>query len=145
MTITIATVSIIAIAGFVWFANRVLPFTVCPICAGVFLTWVWLVGAHIAGYQINLAVPALLMGGTVVGVAYQLEKRFRNISAGRLLLWKILFIPSGFIAAYGILEQAATMFLIAAAFLLLASLLLSDNANKRGEAAGLEKKMEDCC
>jgi len=146
MIIAITVASIVAIATLIWFANRILPFTVCPICAGVFLTWVWLIGAHIAGYQINLVVPALLMGGSVVGIAYQLEKKFKNLSVGRILLWKILFIPTGFVAAYGILEQLPAVFLIAAVFLLLVSLLLVGNANARNETAtGLEKKMEDCC
>ena len=146
MIITITAVSIIVIAGVVWLFNRVLPFTICPICAGVFLTWVWLIVAHIFGYQINLVVPSLLMGGSVVGIAYQLEKKFRNLSAGKILLWKMLFIPAGFAAAYGILEQLPAVFLIAAVFLLLVSLLLVGNANARNETAtGLEKKMEDCC
>jgi len=146
MIITITAVSIIVIAGVVWLINRVLPFTICPICAGVFLTWVWLIVAHIFGYQINLVVPSLLMGGSVVGIAYQLEKKFRNLSAGKILLWKMLFIPAGFVAAYGILEQLPAVFLIAAVFLLLVSLLLVGNANARNETAtGLEKKMEDCC
>src|SRR3989344_6235600 len=146
MIITITAVSIIVIAGVVWLINRVLPFTICPICAGVFLTWVWLIVAHIFGYQINLVVPSLLMGGSVVGIAYQLEKKFRNLSAGKILLWKMLFIPAGFVAAYGILEQLPAGFLIAAVFLLLVSLLFVGNANARNETAtGLEKKMEDCC
>ncbi len=146
MLITITVISILAIAGLVWFANRILPLTVCPICAGVFLTWVWLIGANLLGYQINLVIPALLMGGTVVGVAYQLEKKFKNLSAGRILLWKVLFIPAGFVVAYGILERLPAVFLLAVVFLPLVSLLLVGNANKRSEtAAGLEKKMEDCC
>ena len=150
MLITITVVSIIAIAGLVWFANKILPFTVCPICAGVFLTWVWLIGAYIWGYQINLSVPALLMGGSVVGIAYQLEKKFGNLSAGKILFWKMLFIPAGFIAAYGILERLPSVFLIAVVFLLLVSLALlsskSSTTGFRSETVGdVEKKMKDCC
>ena len=149
MLIAITVISILAISVAVWFANKVLPFTVCSICAGVFLTWVWLIGAHFAGYQINLVIPALLMGGSVVGIAYQLEKKFRDLPVGKILFWKILFIPTGFVVAYGILEQLPAVFLIAAVFLLVSLSLLSSKSSTTGfrsETVGdVEKKMEDCC
>ena len=149
MTIALTVASILGITALAHFAKRILPFKVCPICAGVFLTWVWLLGAHFLGYRIDLIVPALLMGGSVVGIAYSLEKRFLNISAERLLLWKVLFIPAGFVAAYSLLAQLWTALLFAAAFLFLVSFLFlfrSRKPDSREEAVGdIEKKMKDCC
>lgn len=143
MLITITAVSILAISALAWLASRVLPFTICPICAGVLLTWVGLIGARFLGYEVALAVPALLMGGTVVGVMYQLEKKFHDQSANALLFWKALFIPAGFIAAYGVLEQLWAAVLLALAFMFLISIAL---LSSRGESASvLEKKMKDCC
>lgn len=143
MLITITVISILVVTTLAWLANKVLPFQVCPVCAGTFLTWVWLVSAHFLGYEINLVIPALLMGGTVVGVMYKLEKKFSNLPAGRLLLWKVVFVPAGFVAAYGVLEQLWTAVLLVLAFVFLLSLAL---LSLRGESAsGLEKKMEDCC
>ena|SRR3989344_385223 len=148
MLITITAISILAVSGLVWLANRVLPFTVCPICAGVFLTWSWLLAAHFLGYQIDLTVPALLMGGSVVGIAYQLEKKFRG-SAGALLLWKILFIPAGFAAAYSILSEQWTALLLAITFLATISTWFLFSNNKPGShketIEEIEKKMKDCC
>src|SRR3989344_3947912 len=132
MLITITVISILTVSAVVWLVNKVLPFTVCPICAGVFLTWVGLIIAHTIGYQVDLVIPALLMGGSVVGVAYQLEKKFKDLPAGRILLWKVLFIPAGFVVAYGILEQLSVTFLLAVVFLLLVSLsLLSSKSSTR--------------
>jgi hypothetical protein len=146
MLITTTVISILAISTVVWFVNRFTPITVCPVCAGVFITWMWLVIAHTIGYQIDLVVPALLMGGSVVGIAYQTERKLKNLPAGRIIFWKILFIPSGFAAAYGILEQLSTVLVVAIIFLLMVSLLLVKKTNTRNESAsGLEKKMEDCC
>ena len=160
MLITITAISILAITALVWLANRSLPFRVCPICAGVFITWVWLLGAHFLGYRIDLIVPALLMGGSVVGIAYQLAplearpltglgKRSLNMSAERLLLWKVLFIPAGFVAAYSLLAQLWIALLFAVVFLFLVSFLFLSESGKtapRGESAGdIEKKMKDCC
>lgn len=141
MLIVITVISILTITTLVWLVNRILPFAVCPICAGVFFTWVGLVGAHFLGYRIDLIVPALLMGGSVVGIAYQLEKKLDKPS----LLGKALFISSGFVVAYSVLEQLWTVFFLAIGFLLLISITLL-SASPRGESTrGLEKKMEDCC
>jgi len=150
MLITISVLSILAISTVVWLANRVLPFVVCPIWAGVFLTWLGLLAAHfIMGYQIALIVPALLMGGSVVGIAYQLEKKLRGSSADMLLLWKVFFIPIGFAAAYAVLEQWWTTFLFAFAFLAALSMWFFSSHSMTGpheETIGdIEKKMEDCC
>ena len=149
MLITITVISILAVTALAYFAKRILPLKVCPICAGVFITWVWLLGAHFQGYPVDLVVPALLMGGSVVGIAYSLEKRFLNISAERLLLWKVLFIPAGFVTAYSLLAQLWTVLLFAIAFLFLVSFLLLSESGKtkpREETAGeIEKRMKDCC
>lgn len=149
MIITVTVISIVAISAVVWFANRILPITICPICAAVFLTWVGLVGANLAGYPVDLVVPALLMGGTVVGTAYQLEKKLGGEPSGVRMFWKVFFIPTGFIAAYAVLEQSWVVFLGAAIFLCLISLVLmfSSRAKNANLAAlsDIEKKMKDCC
>ncbi|MDO8514012.1 MAG: hypothetical protein Q7S50_00540 [bacterium] len=149
MLITITVVSILAVTVLVWLANRILPFKVCPVCAGVFLTWVWLLGAYFLGYQIALVVPALLMGGSVVGIVYQVEKKLRNVSAGAFLLWKAFFIPAGFVAAYAVLEQLWTGLFLAVAFLVaISAWFLSSNSrpdSRKETAEEIEKKMKDCC
>lgn len=143
MLIVITVISILAISALVWFANKVLPFTVCPICVGVFLTWVGLISAHFLGYKIALVIPALLMGGTVVGVMYKLEKKFSNLPIGKLFFWKVLFVPAGFVAAYGVLEQLWIVFFLAFVFLFLISLTLL--FSHRETASDVEKKMKECC
>lgn len=149
MLITLTVISILTITLVVWLPNRVLPFTICPICAGVFLTWVGLVSAHFLGYDIDLVIPALLMGGSVVGIAYQLEKKSHNLSADALLLWKVFFMPAGFVAAYGLLNQWWAVFGIAVVALVLASFLfLSAGRTARARAATtdeIEKRLKDCC
>lgn len=149
MLITLTIISILIITLVAWFANQVLPFVICPICAGVFLTWVGLVGAHFVGYGIDLVIPALLMGGSVVGIAYQLEKKSHNLSAGALLLWKVFFMPAGFVVAYGVLNQWWAVSGIAMTALVLVSFLfLSAGRTARMHQATtneVEKRLKDCC
>ena len=97
MLLIITLTSIITITLLAWIGNRTLPlpFSICPICAGVAGTWLWLMGAHFLDYQINLIIPAMLMGGTVVGVMSKLE---RFIEPKFVLVWKTIFVASGFLA-----------------------------------------------
>ncbi|MBI4217418.1 MAG: hypothetical protein HY603_01300 [Parcubacteria group bacterium] len=150
--IILTVISILAITCAVWMANKLLPFKVCPICAGVSGTWLWMLAASLLGYQIDFVIVAMLLGGSVVGIAYQLEKKLPAGSANwrTPLLWKTIFIPAGFVAAYGILTHQWIAFLAALAFLLLASFIFlfstGDKPGPRKETVKeLEKKMKDCC
>ncbi len=167
MLIAIVTISILAITGLTWLLNRILPFKICPICAGVSLTWLWMLAAKFLGYEIDLLILAMLMGGSVVGIAYQIEKKLlarRSLARpaepwrsggeggpdGRSpLLWKTLFIPVGFVAAYGILMQWWSVFLVSIIFLLqIAFIFLSPKKESRGrnqKVGELEEKMKNCC
>lgn len=147
MLIIIATISILGLTALIWFLNRISPIQICPICAGVSGTWLGLIALHLAGYQIDLVVPAILMGGSAVGIAYQLEKKLPAEKSA--LLWKTLFIPAGFIAAYSILMQWLSAFLVSLIFLLQISFIFlsprkkSDSHDQKVDE--LEKKMKNCC
>ncbi|MBI4085900.1 MAG: hypothetical protein HY433_01490 [Candidatus Liptonbacteria bacterium] len=168
MLIAIATTSILGITLLAHLANRILlprlrsgqAFRICPICAGVSGTWIGLVIARFLGYPIDVAIPSLLMGGSVVGIAYQLEKKLPVDRSS--LLWKTFFIPAGFIAAYAILMEWQGIFFAALIFLLLLSYLFlpprkQQESQKKAVAVPigseprpigreeLKKKMKDCC
>ncbi len=90
------------------------------------------------------------MGGSVVGVAYQLEKKLGDPSKGSTLLWKAAFIPTGFVAAYAVMEQEWLTVILAVALLVLFALITtysrSAAAGSRGAGSSeIEKKMEQCC
>lgn len=144
----IAAASILLITLAVWLANRILPFQVCPICAGVAGTWVWMLIANLLGFSIDLLIPAILMGGSVVGIAYQVEKLLAE--GGPQLLWKSLFIPAGFFAVWSLLSLwwlgfwgALALSLLIAALFLLPSKKLSFKENEKVKE--LKEKMKDCC
>ena len=147
MTIIIAVLSIVVLTGLVHLAQKAFPFKICPVCAGVALTWAGLLTAHFLGYGVSLIVPALLMGGTVIGIMSQVEKRSANMPEGTLRLWKALFAPAGFIAMYAILEEAWTALLVALVFIALISLaLLARGAPPSpGGASEVKKRLDDCC
>lgn len=145
MIITITIASILILTVLVRLANSILQSSVCPVCAGSLLTWVGLIGAHLAGYTVNLAIPAVLMGGSVVGIAYQLEKKFWR-PADAPLLFKTLFMPGGFLAAYAVLAEEWIGALVITAFLVIvAYAFIPKQSLPVGTTMNVKKKIEDCC
>ena len=147
MLITIATISILAITGLTWLSNRILSFKICPICAGVAGTWVGLLAAKFLGYEVDMIIPAMLMGGSIVGMAYQIEKRLPDNRSS--LLWKTLFIPVGFVAVYSIISSWWLAFIVATAILVIWVLWFSEKPHHMTQTskavAELKEKMKNCC
>ena len=141
------TVSIFAIAGLAWAAKKLLRVPVCPICLGVGGTWLWMVIARSLGYAVDATMLSILLGGSVAGIAYLVEKR---LPLGRSpMLWKTLFIPAGFVAAYGLAASQWILFAVmGVALVLLTAFFLVPPATS-GEPSetveALKKKMQQCC
>ncbi len=148
MNIVIATIaSILAIAGVARAASRLLRIQLCPICTGVAGTWLWMIVARHSGFAVDAVMLSTLLGGSVVGIAYLLE---RHLASGRSpLFWKTLFIPAGFAAAYGLAAAHWTLLgtALVVLFLLTAYFLLSRGTTKTSSSAvqKLESEMKNCC
>jgi len=147
MTIAVALVSIFALGGLAWLAGKALRASICPVCFGVAGTWLWMLGARYAGFPVDAAMLAVLLGASVVGIAGQLEG---GLPQGRsALLWKTLALPLGFVAAYGLVTErwivvaitGLALVLLAALFLLPRRLAATDEAAVKK----LEQQMKKCC
>lgn len=102
MAIILTIISILIITGIVYLVNKFLPFKICPICAAVSLTWL-LISLGISGGVLFsgewLLILGILMGGTVVGIAYQFEKKIAWLRE-RGVLSKLLIVSAGFLLVY---------------------------------------------
>jgi len=148
MNVILATTfSILAIAAAAWAAKKLLRIPVCPICFGVGGTWLWMLIGRSLGYAVDASMLSILLGASVAGIAYQVEKR---LPRGRSpLLWKTLFIPCGFVAAYALASPQWTLFAVtsAALGLLTAFFLVPPAAPEKASETveDLKKKMRTCC
>ncbi len=147
MIIFLAFASIAVLTAFAFAIRRLARVPLCPICAGVAGTWAWLLLASWYGVSMDPVLPALLMGGSVVGITYQLERRIRPGHSP--LLMKAVLVPLGFLAAYALLARlwplglAASVGIIAAsAFFLLPS---RGTPGGHGTRERLVKELEQCC
>lgn len=148
MPILIAVLSIFAIAGFVRFLGKISSLKICPVCAGVAGTWLWMLLGVLSGYLPTYLLPtAILMGGSVVGIAYQLEKILPQTRSP--ILWKLLFIPAGFAAAYYVIEQKQIAFLASLIMLVLVVLFFKKTDSMKtainASVENLKEKMKNCC
>lgn len=107
-TLLLATTlaSILLFTALAWLVRWALWPRLCPLCAGVAGTWLALLAAHAAGWALDLRLPALLLGGSVVGLAGLGEKALAGRSRATVLAWKTVFVLSGFATAYGLLLAA---------------------------------------
>lgn len=167
MIVFIALASIYLITLAAWTFKKFTKWSICPICVGVCSTWIWLliakfIGTSAFGYEIPDIIPAVLMGGSIVGIAYQIEKKI-PVESSRLtsphstpspasffhnpIAWKILFIPAGFAAVYSVYFEwwKLLVALILVAIPLIFYFLSGEKKQTRGSAQELKNKMENCC
>lgn len=133
--------------------NRSLPFKVCPICAGVSGGWLILTaGVVLAHWSGDYKLPiAMLMGGTVVGIAFQGETKFDWAKKG-FYIWKAPVIIFGMPAAYWLFVNMSLVTLVFE-FLVLSALIYfffirsprSGGHADNHRVIELEKKMKNCC
>jgi hypothetical protein len=126
---------------------------ICPTCVVVSSLWLALSAGVAWDYlalSIYLVPIALLMGGTVVGIAYLGEKKC-HWAAQNQSLWKALVIAGGMILAYVLLMNLSkfvvivefVILLVIAYFLFSKGLSFADSGSKR--ITEIEEKMEHCC
>lgn len=150
MAIAITIISILTITVVVWVIRKTAALNICPICAGVSLTWLWILlglwfGKLPTGdYRL---IAAMLLGGTVVGSMSKLEQ---SVKPKFVLIWKTIFTVSGFLAADGLLS--GDWLVVAAGIALAAIFTLIFKARKvkidKSESEQVEKlknKMKNCC
>lgn len=150
MNILIVIGSVIVIAASAATLKRLFGWMICPLCAGVAGTWVWILagmyGALLPREEWQL-LSAILMGGSTVGIIYQLERRRGEPLSARV---KVALFLLGFIAAYGLLTEAWVVAAPGAALFAASALFLmkkpaSPPKDEYEKLKELEERMKQCC
>ena len=75
----IAITSILILTFLVWLLDKKLPVKICSICAGVTLTWAWMLFGMWFGF-LSVSryefITAILMGASIGGIVTELKKLF---------------------------------------------------------------------
>lgn len=78
----IPLLSILVLTIIVWFVNKKLSIQICPVCAGVSLTWLWMISGMWLGLLSVLKyefLTAILMGASIGGIVTELKKIFLKL------------------------------------------------------------------
>lgn len=116
---------------------------ICPICVSVTGIWLVFTALVLTGYlpsKTFLPLIALLMGGSVVGIAYQFAKR-RALIIGSGMLLAFLAVRNLSFKVFG-LEILA---MAALAYLLFREKNGGANSGKSKARELLEEKLKQCC
>lgn len=57
---------------------KITKINICAICAAVSITWISLIIMKLLGYIIDNVIIAILMGQSIVGIMYYLDKKMKN-------------------------------------------------------------------
>jgi hypothetical protein len=154
-TLAITVGAILLLTALAWLLRRAVLPRLCPLCAGVAGTWIALLGVHWAGVELDLRLPALLLGGSVVGLAGLGEAALAGRSPGATLAWKTAFVVTGFATAYALLLSAWPGVALGAVALLALQAVLwlpglrTANAEPTGSASArrmsLLTQLKNCC
>lgn len=147
MTIPIALILVLTIL--IWLINKKLQFKICPICAGVFLTWTSLLVSMAVGFLSidNYQLPtAILAGGTIIGIMSKSEKFIRDEV---ILIWKASFTVFGFLTIYNLIRNNWLISILGIVLLILLTFIFKKKDIKEKikseESKILEEKMKNCC
>jgi hypothetical protein len=147
MLLLIAIFSIIIL----YFIIALSPLKLCAVCSAVSLTWLGLLASYFLNLHQDILLIGILMGGSVVGLMYQLEKYFKNKQLTNFWLIRILLMGFGFVGVYLLLLkkwEELIWFIVLIILVSFSSLFFvkSRNINRLNKSESkLKEKLEHCC
>lgn len=122
----------------------------CPICVGVSFTWVLFLLVGFTGNSIDWMIPSILIGGSVVGGSYLLEKKVA-LAGQSFLLGKTLFITAGFLVTERLIKGSwliaglGILFILAISAYYLLSFGKSATHEQKQNIDKIKKQLNNCC
>ena len=104
-----------------------------------------MLAARYSGYNIDPVIPGMLMGGSVVGISYQLGKMVKKTEW--ILRWKVASMTIGFLVAHSLLMfKWFDLVIYSAIALCIGFMAIGSRYQKDTKAIeNIEKSMKSCC
>ena len=153
-----ALILITLITLIVWRISQVVGIKICPACVGVSSAWLILTAGVLTEMLSSNSwqmIIAILMGGSVVGIAFQGEKSIKWAEKNPMW-WKLIVVLPGFLAVYGAIKYMSWGTLAGAIVVLGAVMYVffvrkgkvspqQVHRNDDPSVKKLEKDLEKCC
>lgn len=117
----------------------------CPVCAGVLLTWVILLVAFFMGASVDPLAIGVLMGMSVTGAMSKLEMRWKQKGMRHAWLMRLVVLIGGFYTVVFVIKErwdAALLFALASLLLLVIVGVLMQKPSGDGKQA---RHLDKCC
>lgn len=134
--------SILVITWIFYFLRKFAPIKICAVCAGVAGTWILGLVARYFGYQVDESLLGMLMGGSVVGIMYQIDKRN---GGGLRVFIKFLLLAAGFFAVYNLINYSFAGFISGVLAWIFVYAFLIPKPVGGLDRGTIEKRMVDHC
>lgn len=129
--------------------ESIIKIPVCSICIAVSATWLGLLIAHLLGYAADITVIAILMGGSVVGIMYKLEKIFEKNRLSNFWIVRLAVILFGCTAVFmliaGKMQYLLMTGILAALFAASCAFFVKKENGEEKPKDGFLEKMKNCC
>ena len=122
-----------------------LPFNLCSICVAVSLTWLGLLIAWFAGFNISSLTLALLMGMSLTGIMYKMEALYKKIKLQHFWWVRLVIIVGGFYSVELLLEEEWGTFLLIAIASLFAIIIPTFLMQDDKRTSEITRRLDDCC
>lgn len=132
---------VISLFAFFLFIKKWLPFTVCVICLSISLTWVTLLTLYHTSIIDSPVLVAMLMGQSVLGIYYLVEKRVPE----HLTIFRLPFLLTLTLIAYTSISLDLSLATIALVIALWGGIMFLYIYRQRPQVNSFVKKMIDCC
>lgn len=130
-------------------AERITKIPVCAICIAVSATWLGLLISRLLGYEANINVIAILMGGSVVGIMYKLEKIFEKNGLSNFWIVRLAVMLFGITAVFlllaGEMQYLLMTGILAALFAASCTFFVKKENGAKTPKDGFLEKMKNCC
>lgn len=142
MTLVLLSLAAVIVLYFIF---AFLPIKICAICGAVSLIWLGLLIGLFLGWHDNVLWIATMMGGSIVGLMYKLEKYFLKKQLSNFWLIRILIIVLGFLSVYLLLVQIWSLFglVLALSIILIFLSLFFVRKKKAGKEKPFDKGRKD--
>lgn len=116
-------------------------FKACALCGAVSLTWITLLILFYLNYEVNPVLIGILMGSSVVGLMYLLEKKLRE----KYQIFKLPFFLTFISLAYFLIEKSIEFSVVIFLALIWAFLIGIHSSRDTSKLKMLGRKIIECC
>lgn len=140
-TLTIALISIVALYVMGLVAQSIARWRFCALCVSVSATWLWLLVAYLLGRADDKLLIGILMGGSVVGIMYMLERRLPE----RFSLFRLPYLVSMVALVYAVVGGSVVASVLGALVVLWAVALVVYVFRTNDRVARIAQRIIACC